>query len=241
MTTGYNNGFFHTLHQEAIDSAKTILPIAMESIPPVSSTVDVGCGGGTWLSVMKQLGVEDIQGYDGAWVTPEQLQIPIECFQELDLDSAPLVAVRRYDLAICLEVAEHLQESRADFLIDFLISLSDFVLFSAAVPHQGGTHHVNEQWQHYWVEKFTSRGYIPKDLIRPRIWNNSEIPFWFRQNILLFVKQKHQGDVRNNEQEYSLPLDVVHPELYTRNVELGVQGSFHLLVDSLRKYIRKRI
>ena len=52
---------------------------------------------------------------------------------------------RTFDLAISLEVAEHPPEEFAEPLVERLVTAAPFVLFSAAIPEQGGIHHVNEQ------------------------------------------------------------------------------------------------
>jgi hypothetical protein len=101
----------------------------------------------------------NIRGFDGSWVSKELLEIPNDLFTEYDL-TTPIKFGEPYDLAISLEVAEHLPEQSADTFIDSLTGLWDFVLFSAAIPHQGGVNHVNEQWQSYWAATFAERGYL---------------------------------------------------------------------------------
>src|SRR5699024_10679550 len=115
-------------------------------IPTVHSAVDVGCGVGTWLSVLAAWGVKDIQGYDGDWIDTALLEIPAAHFSSRNLTEALAPPAARFDLAMSLEVAEHLPASAARTFVKSLTAQSDFVLFSAAVPHQGGRHHVNEQW-----------------------------------------------------------------------------------------------
>ncbi len=85
-------------------------------------------------------------------------------------------AARRFDLGICLEVAEHLPTAGADQLVENLVRLSDVILFSAAIPHQGGTHHVNEQWPSYWADLFAARHYFAWDGLRWLIWQDARIP-----------------------------------------------------------------
>ena len=124
-------------------SAQIVLNHVLNLIPGVESVVDVGCGTDVWLSVLKEKGVKTIQGYDGNWVLDaEALAIPRECFSAVDLNKSFEVD-RRFDLAMSMEVAEHLvPESSANF-VRSLTRLSDIVLFSAAVPGQGGTNHIN--------------------------------------------------------------------------------------------------
>jgi len=139
----YDMKFYETNYPDSKTSAQIVLNHVLNLIPGVESVVDVGCGTGIWLSVLKEKGVKTIQGYDGNWVfNAEALAIPRECFAAVDLNKV-FEADRRFDLAISMEVAEHLApESSANF-VRSLTRLSDIVLFSAAVPGQGGTNHIN--------------------------------------------------------------------------------------------------
>ena len=127
----------------------------------MKSVVDVGCGDGSWLFVLQEdYGKDDILGIDGPWIHEDQLNIPKECFLRAPLDES-LPIDRKFDMAISLEVAEHLPEARAEGFVEDLTRLAPLVLFSAAVPGQGGTNHVNEQWQDYWIALFGARGFLP--------------------------------------------------------------------------------
>lgn len=201
--------------------------------------VDVGCGTGTWLANFKNLGTAHIQGYDGYLRDTKLLEIPEENFSNQDL-TKPLESSVKFDLCMCLEVAEHLPQSSALTLVESICSLSDFVLFSAAIPGQGGLHHLNEQWQEYWVEQFEKSGYKAFDYIRPKIWNNSKIQFWYKQNILLFVKSKRSFELDISEEEFFNP-NLVHPDLYAHkcNLEKNTEKSnLKILTEKImRKFI----
>ena len=231
----YSEGYYKNRHERTIYSANAILSILLEQIPKVQSAVDIGCGVGTWLSVLKDKGIGEIKGLDGEWVNQNLLEIPKECFASVDLGKMPIQLSQKYDLAISLEVAEHLSPDLNDGLVSSLAGLSDCVLFSAAIPFQGGRRHVNEQWQHYWAEKFGAAGYEVYDIIRPRIWTDRHIQFPYRQNILFFSKypiSKKTVDVDAG----AMPLDVVHPENYT---QMGIRGSFSLFYRSLKNRVNR--
>lgn len=216
-----NEVYPHTLLLKSEPSAMQIVPLLMKLFSP-KSVVDIGCGLGSWLSVFQQQQVADILGVDQPqYINLEHLAIPPESFRAHDL-TQPLQLSRKFDLAISLEVAEHLPESAADTLIHSLVGLSDVVVFSAAIPHQGGIHHVNEQWASYWVKRFAQHAYEAIDCIRPHIWNNNQVEMWYRQNVLVFIKQEVL--TQNNQyqqlkaQYVHQPLDVVHPELWKKNM-----------------------
>jgi len=165
------------------------VPIILDWVQP-KRVVDVGCGDGTWLSVFREQGVIDVLGIDGDYVEPENLQIPVHQFMTWNL-TQPVLLNQTFDLAVSLEVAEHLPEESAFGFVDTLVRLSDVVLFSAAIPHQGGTNHINEQWPDYWIALFEAQGYIAIDILRGRIWDNAEVQPWYAQNgVLCTTPQK---------------------------------------------------
>ena len=146
------------------------------------SVIDIGCGRGVWL---KAFGDIAVKGRDGPWTRPDRLRINPEEFAATDL-SQPFVEDRRFDLAMTLEVAEHIEPQQADQFVTNLCGLSDTILFSAAIEGQGGQHHVNEQPLSFWAAKFGARGYELVDVLRPRIWHNDDVCWWYRQNMVLF-------------------------------------------------------
>src|SRR5262249_55182581 len=151
------------------------------------SVVDLGCGSGIWLEVFERHGVSDYLGIDGDWVPGDRLHIPESQFLSARLDK-PLRVNRSFDLAVTLEVAEHLPERASGRFVRTVVRLAPCVLFSAAIPHQRGFHHLNEQWPDYWADHFRKHGYVAVDAIRPLIWSNPEVVPYYRQNILLFAR-----------------------------------------------------
>lgn len=213
----YTKAFFEQLRIGAGRSAEAIVPLVLKLVH-VGSVVDVGCGDGSWLAVFRKLGVEKILGIDGEYVTADIiLQIPRGSFLALDL-TKPFNLQRTFDLAVSLEVAEHLPSVCADGFVESLTRLAPLVLFSAAIPFQGGENHINEQWPDKWAALFALHGYLPIDCIRKRIWENDAVEWWYAQNILLFahpkliqenVELRAEFDKTNAEQ-----LRLVHPRKY---------------------------
>jgi SAM-dependent methyltransferase len=166
-------------------SSDIVVPMVIELIRP-KSVIDVGCGMGAWLASFSECGVQDVFGIDGDYVDRAQLQIEEACFTARDL-TKPLHLDRRFDLVVSLEVAEHLPPSAAAPFIESLVSLGPAVLFSAAIPYQGGTGHLNEQWPEYWAALFAEHDYVPIDCLRRRIWSNPSVEWHYAQNILLYA------------------------------------------------------
>ena len=184
----YDSTFFDQQVEGALRSGRVVAPIVCDLIHP-ASVVDVGCGRGAWLKAFQECGVEDVLGLDGDYVAPDALLIPPACFQPADL-TAPLRMDRGFDLALCLEVAEHLPPAAAPGLIRSLVGLAPLVLFSAALPLQGGTHHVNERWPDYWSGLFAAHRFRRLDAIRGRVWQDPRVEWWYRQNLLLFADER---------------------------------------------------
>lgn len=148
----------------------------------IASLLDVGSGRGTWLAAARELGIEDIAGIDGVAVDASELHIDPSVVRIFDL-TKPVFLGRRFDLVLCLEVAEHLDSSSAEALIETLCSHGNLVFFSAAAPGQHGEHHVNCRWPSYWQGLFNAAGYVCNDDLREYIWDDSEIEPWYRQNL----------------------------------------------------------
>jgi SAM-dependent methyltransferase len=211
----YDAEFFDWLDAAAVRSARIVAPIILDLLP-ISSVVDVGCGRGAWLSVFQELGVERILGIDGDYVDRDRLAIPIADFLAHDL-TKPLVLDRGFDLAVSLEVAEHLEARFAASFVRTLTSLADVVMFSAAIPFQGGTNHVNEQWPDYWAELFAREEYQVVDVVRPRVWDEPDVEVWYAQNTLLFIAKRvmdANADLRALAERPQCPLSIVHPRLF---------------------------
>ncbi len=228
------------VHQPSIYnevSATEVLPFVIELFNP-KSIIDIGCGIGTWLAVAKSLAIEDILGVDGLYVEIKSLHIPSENFVKKDL-SAPFNLDRKFDLALCLEVAEHIEERASDDFIASIIKHADMILFSAAIPLQGGQYHVNEQWPQYWQEKFWKHGYSFYDIFRPKFWNNEKVEPWYRQNMFLVVKDGNSLPFTSSTKIENY----VHPEIFTYNLKAchdRLKGREKVALKDFYKIAKKR-
>jgi SAM-dependent methyltransferase len=217
----YDSAYYDSIRRTSEDSSGVIVPLVAELIGP-RSVLDVGCGDGTWLAAYRRAGVGDCFGVDAGDVRP-CLRIPGDRFAAHDL-TIPLDLGRRFDLVQSLEVAEHLPSSAAEVLVGSLARHTDTVLFSAAIPHQGGTGHINERWPDYWAGLFRRVGFLTHDWVRPRVWGDDRVAWWYAQNAFLFVR-----DGAPAEWIKRLPrptpvgplLCLVHPKQHLVNVARG--------------------
>src|SRR6201993_3338176 len=148
----YDCDFFDEIQSGSEESARIVVPIVLELVQP-KHVIDIGCGRGVWLREFERNGVQKIFGLDGAYVQTAQLLIDPQFFRAIDLAGDWRID-GRYDLAVCLEVAEHLPARSAKCFVRTLASAAPLILFSAAVPNQCGIHHINEQWPAYWEALF---------------------------------------------------------------------------------------
>lgn len=221
MQATYGEDFYEGMVDANLESARAVVPLVFTFVQP-KSVVDIGCGEGLWLKACMEKGVADIDGFDGDYVVRNNLKIPQERFHPANLEEK-IPLTRTYDMAVCLEVAEHVSDKNSRLLVESLTSAAPIVLFSAAIPWQGGVHHVNEQWPQYWQERFKEKGYVPVDCLRRRLWNDSRVAFFYAQNILIYVKESElslypklvEEIARGNGQIPAL----VHPKLYTNYAE----------------------
>ena len=212
----YGEWFYAGQKDGSAASAEQILPLVFDLVLP-SSVVDVGCGTGAWLAVARNLGADSVLGIDGAWVPESMMSIPADHFLQWDLSRSLQQNGRRFDLALCMEVAECLGAEYADSLVADLCSLSDVILFSAAVPGQTGLDHHNEQWPSYWRSRFRQWGYELVDCMRSRLWSDDRVEPWYAQNTYLYVNADRLAtDVRLRKaaaETGRMPLEAIHPRV----------------------------
>ncbi|MEG4851629.1 glycosyltransferase [Microcoleus sp. B5-D4] len=238
--SSYTRDFYQLIGEGTRSSAREIIPLLLDLLQPIlpKSVVDVGCGTGSWLAAFQKLGIADCLGIDGDYVDRTILQIPLNQFQSADLKQ-PLQINRKFDLAISLEVAEHLPATCAENFVNSLTQLAPVILFSAAIPFQGGVEHVNEQWPEYWVYYFQKKGYAVIDCLRKKIWNNEKVEPWYAQNILIFVKQEHLSGYPRLVNEYQNTdlnqLAIVHPKIYFYSLQAARNSAQKLQSENVQK------
>lgn len=220
----YNEDFYSGSYERKIAGSRKVLNLLLKILPQVHTAADFGCGVGAWLLPLQEQNIR-IHGFDGPWLPLKYLYIPekdftvINLLDDLQNKNSSIWNLTTFDLIITLEVAEHIPPSLADDFIDLLTEHANFILFSAAIPGQGGTEHLNEQYPSYWCNKFMERGFDCIDAIRPEIWNDEEIQFFYRQNIFIACKKELTHLLKCNTDLF--PLDLVHPQQFKLEQERG--------------------
>jgi len=203
---------------QAESSAKAIVPVACELMHP-SSVIDVGAGLGTWAAAFVQAGVPNVVALDGPWVPAQHLRMPAKDFVAADL-SAPIDLGHKFDLVVCLEVAEHLAEAHSVMLVNNLVKMGDVILFSAAVPWQGGYGHINEKPPEWWEKLFDNVGYVPIWGFGDQFESRKDVAWWYSLNMVFFVKKSYPrlDELRSAIEVVShpvTPLEAIVPAIMT--------------------------
>lgn len=232
----YNTGFYKDSQDVSYASALRVLSVAFD-IFEIRSLVDFGCGAGGWLRAAQELGNVRAVGIDGDWVKPEMLVCSNMEFKAMELEQ-PIRLSETFDLAISCEVGEHLSAARADGFVADLCAAAPRVLFGAAIPGQGGSAHINEQWQSYWAKKFISNGFTPIDVIRPQVTDFDDVLPWYKNNLLLYVRNSEAAELYKKlllENKHKLFVtDLAVPDMYESP---GLRKSISVVSEIPRKVL----
>jgi SAM-dependent methyltransferase len=186
----YDAPYFAAVDRLASSSAPAIAGAIVQELAP-ERLLDVGCGTGALLAALKDMGVR-VQGVEYAQAALELCRKRGLNVLRLDLEQpVGFDALDDCDVSVSMEVAEHLPARFADRLVDLLCRARSAVVFTAAVPGQGGSDHVNEQPREYWIEKFTARGF-DYDAARTARWREQwrerDVCRWYHENLMVFTR-----------------------------------------------------
>ena len=238
--SSYEKNYFTSRRNLSLTSAEKTLH-HLKKFYDFSSVVDFGCGTGTWLKGCQDIGCKDILGLDD-YAEETLLEIPQENFLRKNIGQ-PVKLQKKYDLAISLEAAEHIAMDFSENIVKNLVQASDVILFSAALPGQGGTNHVNEQPPNFWAEEFNRHNFLQYDFLRSLIWEENEVAWWYKQNIFLYIKEDSQKNIAipalGNDLSFK---HIVHPDcLNSRIQELDLDNASikNLLKALVKNTLRK--
>jgi len=152
----------------------------------------------------------------------------------------PVNLSRRFELAMCLEVAEHLPAESADILVETLTNLAPVVMFSAAHPGQGGQDHVNERWPAYWYRRFAQHGYGVLDILRGPLSDDPGVLDCYRRNIVFYVESSRSLAILVRAEESDVPdaFVLAHQDGITTDL---LHQPWRVLVRTLVRKLRRRV
>ena len=209
----YTETFYDNQVEGSMKSANRLLSILYNIYTP-DSVLDIGCGRGAWLATCENLGSRKLVGIDGPWVVTNKLLSPNIEFHERNFEDN-ITIEGKFDLAMSLEVAEHIEEKNASSFVSALCNASNVIVFGAAASNQGGSNHINEQPQSYWINLFNNEGYDHFDIFRGTLWEEQDVKWWYKQNTFLFVKQTQETPRLPLDHLKALeatPINITHPD-----------------------------
>lgn len=188
----YNAEYYaRTVEGPAARSAPTIAATIVVEFEP-QSVVDVGCGTGALLEQLRKLECE-VQGLEYSEAGLAYCRGRRLAVRKFDLERDALEDPGEFDVAVSMEVAEHLPARVAERYVRLLARLAPVVVFTAAPPGQGGADHVNEQPPAYWIEKFAANGLEydePRSMRWRERWKQSgKVQGWYYRNLMLFRRK----------------------------------------------------
>jgi hypothetical protein len=217
----YTTSFYKTQvnpsYLSALEYAKSLLPVFN-----ISSVIDIGCGRGSWLKAFMEtfsLNSTHILGIDGPWNSRSDLILDCN-YISFDLEKADQLKLPHYyDLAISLEVAEHISRYSSRGFVSALCMHADLIIFSSANFLQGGIGHINESSPSYWANLFAENDFAVFAFFRPRLWGNTTIKWWYQQNTFLYAKYgspSYNLLLENSCEpiENLCIMDAIHPQIF---------------------------
>lgn len=209
------NDLYGMLHKSMQQSAHLTRSSAEVLLQPFMQTgyavVDFGCGRGDWLKAALSMGASAVQGVEAKFECVEPIDVPV--FYG-DLASGEINLERKFDIGVCVEVAEHLPPHSARGLVRNITRHCDMVIFTAAAPGQGGVFHLNERPPKYWSDMFIDEGFTCYD-IREEFWDNAKIEAWYRQSLLIFERKgKHLVPEAFRNKATKDPKHLIHPDIF---------------------------
>jgi SAM-dependent methyltransferase len=187
----YDAEYYATsVERAAVRSADLVSESIYREFHP-KTVVDVGCGTGALLDALKKKGCSQVFGLEYSAAALQYCRARGLDVRKFDLESDRFLDGRRFDVAISMEVAEHLSPRIADSYVDLLNQLSDRIIFTAAQPGQGGWDHLNEQLPLYWISKFNARGFTHAEELAGRWrdhWRDGSVEDYYCNNLMLFLR-----------------------------------------------------
>jgi len=226
---------------DTYDSAKELLKTLLPIVGDVESILDFGCGVGSWAKAFQESGVKNCFLIDHPSIDVSKLLIRSDfTFVPANLDKF-LPDVIKVDCVVSTEVLEHISDYRSDQIIDYLTKCSDLIIFSAAIPRQGGLGHCNEQRHAYWHQKFYERGFCFYDGFKTEVLDNDRIVYWLRQNLFIYYNDKSKKRESFNKRNNITNGNFEIVSSYVLNKPFGIKESAILLYKAIIFKIRRYI
>ncbi|HEX3803725.1 MAG TPA: methyltransferase domain-containing protein [Solirubrobacteraceae bacterium] len=185
----YNPVLFLFFFGRSIADAPGVVKVVEEVFPEAQTFLDVGAGSGGFAAEVKRTG-RRITACEynkvGRWFTG--LQGVVSHPFDLNASSPAPDVTGKFDIVYSFEVGEHLPPELGRRMVAFIAEHAHQVVFTAAIPGQGGMGHVNEQPPEYWVELFTDAGMQFDEALTSQVrerFHQERLAPWFEKNAIV--------------------------------------------------------
>jgi glycosyltransferase involved in cell wall biosynthesis len=208
----YDDGFYK-MHMPWRSDYDLISKWIFENIPG-KIFGDIGCGNGYIISNLYNKYSKKVWGVDGSEYFMDNIDRSVlSMVKRVDLTNK--AKLDKADVAICLEVAEHISAEFSDILVNNIVSVNaKTIIFTAAPPGQAGVNHINLQDHKYWVNKFLANGYLLDESLSSKFCKDLSGSLlytkWYLDNWMVFRK-KESFDIANLNTEDLPMVSVIIP------------------------------
>jgi hypothetical protein len=164
----YGQDFFAHRFDE-IGWRGSIMCDTIQGILHPATLVDVGCGIGDLVEAFRLRGVA-AWGVEGSEFSFPYRRVRKSLLLRMDLRKPQKLERNVSELALCFEVAEHIEPEYTEIFFDNLVMFSDSILFSSfAGESSHAVGHVNQNPMSFWCDQFKRRGYTKVEGIGDRM------------------------------------------------------------------------
>ncbi len=206
------------------------------------NVVEFGCGPGNLTRELNKLKV-NVDAFDG-FSKPDFTNLTHINFDKVDLNSEKEITDylqgKFYDLAICTEVAEHLDPLSSTHLIKYLTACAPVVIFSAAVPEQNGHGHINCRPRDFWHHLFIENNFQLVDSIRKRIRDNKNVAIWYKLNIVDYISKDNPAINLSNTIQNLMASESFSSSLFYKTNNENLKNLAYLSYPLVKQYFAIR-
>jgi hypothetical protein len=199
----YTKEYFEKIQQEEALQAFRLERILYDLYKP-RSVIDWGCANGLYLEPFMTDDGCEVLGIENASVAiemrhPDIRIIKADMTQSISLTPVNMQPVgvdlsapaNKFDMALCIEVLEHIEEKYASVAVGNICRSSDRLVVSIAREWQTGPGHLNLKPIEYWIQKFGWNGFRVDNKttldVREKMGDGYHLG-WITNNLLILEK-----------------------------------------------------
>lgn len=187
--------YYDTIEAEETPQAQRLAVYLLDEWD-FETIADVGCGTGLYLKPFHDAG-KIVKGFELSQEAVDRAVAPNVYQWDITQTPIRLHCESPFDLTLCLEVFEHIDAQDMPMALDNLTWTSDMIIFSAAIPGQGGDGHINLQPKDYWRGAFAVFGFYEDEIDTEWLVDSMRQGYhmgWFTQNVMVMRRHVSRGE-----------------------------------------------